>query len=189
MNRSFFFEDQVYDWGRFQKTGQHTCAKITLKLPPSPQDCCTLSDKRCLSKACAFIEIQNYVIIASLKSDTMGKLMFVSFDIQFTRLGVENACCIDRPASQCQQAFSKPCQVNLISKETHLVFFIHRQLTLGSVRSSYNEICLLDLTRTKHETVAGKKTQLKKILPTDLPQNGRSHCAQTKYLLHFPLFL
>ena len=91
----------------------------------------------------------------------MGKLMFVSFDIQFTRLGVENACCIDRPASQCQQAFSKPCQVNLISKETHLVFFIHRQLTLGSVRSSYNEICLLDLTRTKHETVAGKKNATK----------------------------
>ena len=33
MNRSFF-EDQVYDWGRFQKTGRHTLTKITLKLPP-----------------------------------------------------------------------------------------------------------------------------------------------------------
>ena len=28
-------------------------------------------------------------------------------------------------ASGCQQAFSKPCLVNLISKETHLVFSIH----------------------------------------------------------------
>ena len=27
-----------------------------------------------------------------------------------------------RQASRCQQAFSKPCMVNLISKDTHLVF-------------------------------------------------------------------
>ena len=36
MNRSFFFEDQVYDWGRFQKTDMHTRTKITLKLPLPP---------------------------------------------------------------------------------------------------------------------------------------------------------
>ena len=29
---------------------------------------------------------------------------------------------ITRQASRCQQAFSKPCLVNLISKDTHLVF-------------------------------------------------------------------
>ena len=29
-------------------------------------------------------------------------------------------------ASQCQQAFSKPCLVNLISKDTHLVFSIYK---------------------------------------------------------------
>ena len=34
MSRSFFFEDQVYDMGRFQKTGPHTRIKITPKLPP-----------------------------------------------------------------------------------------------------------------------------------------------------------
>ena len=34
---------------------------------------------------------------------------------KFTRLGFENA-------SRCQQAFSKHCLVNLISKDTHLVF-------------------------------------------------------------------
>ena len=31
---------------------------------------------------------------------------------------------IPRQASRCQQAFSKPCLVNLISKDTHLVFSI-----------------------------------------------------------------
>ena len=36
MNRSFFFEDQVYDWGRFQKTGPHTRTKITPMLSPLP---------------------------------------------------------------------------------------------------------------------------------------------------------
>ena len=30
-----------------------------------------------------------------------------------------------RDASRCQQAFSKPCLVNLISKDTHLVFSIY----------------------------------------------------------------
>ena len=29
---------------------------------------------------------------------------------------------VSRQASRCQQAFSKPCLVNLISKDTHLVF-------------------------------------------------------------------
>ena len=29
-----FFEDQVYDWGRFQKTGSHTRTKNNLKIPP-----------------------------------------------------------------------------------------------------------------------------------------------------------
>ena len=39
---------------------------------------------------------KNYVIITSLKSETMGKLInrirFASFDIKLTRLGFENAC-------------------------------------------------------------------------------------------------
>ena len=46
----------------------------------------------------------------------------MSFDIKFTRLGYENACWIARQASRCQQAFSKSCLVNLISKDTHLLF-------------------------------------------------------------------
>ena len=31
---------------------------------------------------------------------------------------------VESQASRCQQAFSKPCLVNLISKDTHLVFSI-----------------------------------------------------------------
>ena len=38
MNRSFYFKDQVYDWGRFQKTESQTRAKITPKLP-LPREC------------------------------------------------------------------------------------------------------------------------------------------------------
>ena len=49
----------------------------------------------------------------------------MSFDIKFTRLGFENACWIARQASRCQHAFSKPCLVNLISKDTHLVFSMY----------------------------------------------------------------
>ena len=51
---------------------------------------------------------------------------FVSFDIVFTRLSFEKACLIPRQASRCQQAFSVPCLVNLISKDTHLVFYIYQ---------------------------------------------------------------
>ena len=75
-------------------------------------------------------KIENYVIIAGLKRETIGKLInripgSRLFDIKFTRLSFENACLIARQASQCQQAFSKPCLVNLISKDTHLVFSIY----------------------------------------------------------------
>ena len=35
--------------------------------------------------------------------------------------------------SQCQQAFSKPCLVNLISKDTHLVFSIYQAPTSARI--------------------------------------------------------
>ena len=39
MNRTgLVLEDQVYDRGRFKKTGSHTCTKITPKLSPPPQE-------------------------------------------------------------------------------------------------------------------------------------------------------
>ena len=72
---------------------------------------------------------QNYVISPSLKSVTMGKLinripgshLLIS---SLPGLGFDSACWIARQASRCQQAFSKPCLVNLISKDSHLVFSI-----------------------------------------------------------------
>ena len=66
----------------------------------------------------------NTDIISSLKSEPMGKLInrlqFASFEIKFTRLDFENAC-----GQAIEQAFSKPCLVNLISKDTHLAFSIN----------------------------------------------------------------
>ena len=56
--------------------------------------------------------------MTSLKSETMGKLIN----------RIPGSCLlisIARHASRCQQAFSKPCLVNLISKDTHLVFSIY----------------------------------------------------------------
>ena len=78
----------------------------------------------------------------------MGKLIDripgsrASFDIKFTRLGFENACWIALQASRCQQAFSKPsCPVNLISKETHLVFsiFTVKEWYWYSINIGYNQ--------------------------------------------------
>ena len=74
-------------------------------------------------------KIENYVIIAGLKSETIGKLInripgSRRFDIKFTRLSFENACLIARQASQCQQAFSKPCLVKLISRHSPSSLYI-----------------------------------------------------------------
>ena len=68
-------------------------------------------------------KIDHYFIFSSLKSNQLGKLI----NGIPGSLGFENACRIARQASQCQQAFSKPCLVNLISKDTHLVFSISWQ--------------------------------------------------------------
>ena len=75
-------------------------------------------------------KIENYVIIASLKSETMNKLI--------NRIHVPGLCLlisslpgsalrmhVESQALRCQQAFSKPRLVNLISKDTHLVFSIY----------------------------------------------------------------
>ena len=49
---------------------------------------------------------------------------FVSFDIKFTRQGFEKACLHREACRAIQHAFSKPSLVNLISKDTNLVFFL-----------------------------------------------------------------
>ena len=77
-------------------------------------------------------KIEKYVIIACLKSETVGKLinripssrlLISSLPDSALRTLVESLG-KPREASRCQQAFSKPCLVNLISKDTHLVFSI-----------------------------------------------------------------
>ena len=66
-------------------------------------------------------KIDNYVIIASLKGEKMGKLIN---RILGSRLLIRMS---NRSASLAiQQALSKPCLVNLISNDTHLVFSIYR---------------------------------------------------------------
>ena len=64
-------------------------------------------------------KIENYVKIESLKSETMGKLnsrfLISSLPSSALRRDVES---LGKPRARCQQAFSKPCQVNLISKDT-----------------------------------------------------------------------
>ena len=50
---------------------------------------------------------------------------------------------ISRQASRCQQAFSKPCLVNLISKDTHLVFSISRQASRW--QQAFSKPCLVNL--------------------------------------------
>ena len=49
---------------------------------------------------------------------------WVSFDIKFTRRGFENACWYREACRAIQQAFSKPRLVNLISKDSNLVFYL-----------------------------------------------------------------
>ena len=76
--------------------------------------------------------IENHVIIASLKGEIMGKLinrmpgsllLISSLPSSVLRTHVELLG--KGQASRCQQAFSKLCLVNLISKDTHLVFSIY----------------------------------------------------------------
>ena len=81
--------------------------------------------------ACAFIRSHlNDVVnaIESTRNAIMASLSLVwrvNQLVKFTRLGFENACWIAPQASRCQQAFSKPCLVSLISYDTHLVFSIY----------------------------------------------------------------
>ena len=75
-------------------------------------------------------KIKNYVIIASLKREKMGKLinrirgsclLISKIPGSDLRMHVD----IARQASRCQHKFSKPCLVNLISKDTHPIFSIY----------------------------------------------------------------
>ena len=88
------------------------------------------------------MKIDNFIIIAGLKSEPTCKLIkkytrYASFDIKFIRLDFKNA------SLKIQQAFSKPCLVNLISKDTHLIFSIFKYVhsckhTLSTLLTLYS---------------------------------------------------
>ena len=74
-------------------------------------------------------KIEHYFIIASLKRETIGKLinsipglrlLISSLPGSALRTHVES---LGKPRNV-NKAFSKPCLVNLMSKDTHLVFSI-----------------------------------------------------------------
>ena len=48
----------------------------------------------------------------------------MSFDIKFTRQGFENDCLHREACRAIQHAFSKPSLINLISKDTNLIFYL-----------------------------------------------------------------
>ena len=48
----------------------------------------------------------------------------VSFDIKFTKQGLDNFCCLCEVCQAIQRAFSKPSLVNLILKGANLVFHL-----------------------------------------------------------------
>ena len=94
-------------------------------------------------------KIENYVLIASLKSATMGKLinripgsclLISSLPGKALRTlvcGIARLAKFTRQASRCQQAFSKPCPVNLISKYTDLVFSMFQEIFYQAETSAY----------------------------------------------------
>ena len=55
-----------------------------------------------------------------------------------------------RKALPCQQAFSKPCLVNMISKDAHLVFSMYKRKNYASKRLSHDSfiLFLLQLNQT-----------------------------------------
>ena len=74
------------------------------------------------------LKIENYAVTASLKSETMCKLIYRMLGLRLlisSLPGWPQECMLNRLASLAyQQAISKPYLVNLISKDTHLAFFI-----------------------------------------------------------------
>ena len=60
----------------------------------------------------------------------------VSFDIKFTRQGLENACWHREVCRAIQHVFSKPSQVNLISKVANLVFYLSVYPLLNTLQTS-----------------------------------------------------
>ena len=75
-------------------------------------------------------QIKNYVIITCLRlliSSLPGSTLRTHVELLGKPSDVNKgsqSLALSKQASRCQQTFSKPCLVNLISKDTHLVFSI-----------------------------------------------------------------
>ena len=69
-------------------------------------------------------KIKNYVVIAYLKSDTMGKLINRK---PGSRLSISSLprSALRTHVESLRKLFSKPCLVNLVSKDTHLVLSMY----------------------------------------------------------------
>ena len=78
------------------------------------------------------MKIDNKVIIASLKSEPTSKLIPGSHLLISNLPGSASRMHIEIARQEAcltiQQEFSKPCMVNLISKDTHLVFSVSQPL-------------------------------------------------------------
>ena len=112
------------------------------------------------------MKIDNYLIIASLNSESACKLINripgLRLLISVYQARLQESMLNHSASLAFQQAFSKPCLVNLISKDTHLVFsfFISSSLFLvmgllrfhfvfslnlhGGVTNSNGILCLLN---------------------------------------------
>ena len=83
-----------------------------------------------------------------------------------------------RQASRCQQAFSKPCLVNLISKDTHLVFSMYIPFPILKVYLKHQNQPVVDhQVQTHlvlmHSTEEQKQVTIRTITGTKLAQNFR----------------
>ena len=70
------------------------------------------------------MQVNYYLVLLYQVEQFKEKTRRVSFDIKFTKQGLENACWHREACRAIQQVFLKPSLVNLISKDTHLVFYL-----------------------------------------------------------------
>ena len=86
---------------------------------------------------------------------------------------------ISRQASLCQQAFSKPCLLNLISKDTHLVFSISRQAS--QCQQAFSKPCLLNLiSKDTHLDIKGQSPSTLYISGSMFTYDGLYTCITTQ---------
>ena len=87
---------------------------------------------------------KNYVIIVSLKSDSVGKLInrIPGSSLLISSLpGSALRTHVESLGKRCQHAFSKPCLVNLISKDANLVFSLYKLQNVKRIKTKTGSLC------------------------------------------------